>query len=211
MQECIQRLDDFESACGQIKESRITEITVMEAIGTAETSHLTLVESPFKPLFALFDRQETLKKTVEYMTLDSQVRYQQAVYHLYHGNNIRLSGKQLSISLFSRHLVVLEIIIVTNAGKETGEKMEGEWKYKLLFPLIPLDEVFLIDSQDTAKSNNHHARNTIKLKLSKLGKLVMFQCAGVEEKQEFSCNFLQIQREACPTLPKCMIIFTEHL
>lgn len=159
LQECKFQLSSFEESCGKIMEARVDLIALFNAVSKADHSHLKTKESlmkVFSPLNLSMDRQESLARTVQQMQNNAKVRYNQAIFIVKvepakkgKPTTFKVTKHQVSLSLFSRHLALLQIVF---PKKKWFQKAKTDvWSYRMMFPLVPLDKVSIHSVPETEK------------------------------------------------------------
>lgn len=179
-------INHFEMEFKELLSTKHQEINFLGAIMDCENvvgNHDKIVSILHIP----FDRQEDLETTIQQMKLNYSIRYQQAVRHAdYYQKNDSIKihrKKQYCLTIFTRHFVLLEIIITS----------DGSWKYrlnsKMEHSIRPLDKVTLEDYKKDG--------NIIMIKfIHPVHSIMLVECIGPREKKELLTQFKVIQKEA---------------
>lgn len=202
LQQCKFLLGSFETACGRIFESRVEMISLFNAFCSADHSKVSSSDKKvFAPLDVGIDRRENLKETFKQMQNNAKVRYNQAIYIVDYatakpGKALKwtVSKKEISISLFSRHMALFEIVFPR--GKFFRRQKKDVWTYKMMCPLIPLDKVTLHSIPDTEKE-----KDMVEIRLAEPiddRKILCVKCEDAKHKKDLLQQFRLISMEACP-------------
>lgn len=192
-------IDHFEKSCGLILSARVELISIFNALSLAQENTKSVKkakEKAYAPLEIIMDRRQTLDETVKQMQSNSKVRYNQALFKVVYkpkrlGKSTKLvvTKQQVSLSIFSRHLALLEIIF----PKKTifGRTKQDSWSYRLMRPLISLDLVEICLVPETEKTVNF-----VELRID--GEIFIFQCEDQKHRKDLYQQFRLIKQEACP-------------
>lgn len=203
LQECKFLIVAFEDACGKLCDARFDQYSLLNAVSKTDTS-LVKDRSPFAPLYTMMDRRETIQRTIQQMQLNAKVRYNQTIFWVDckeskpgKPNRVAVSSTQVSLSLFSRHLALLEIVF-PKKGLFRSQKTDV-WSYRLLQPLIPLDQVTMHSVPESAKSQFFVEVRITDAAGSK--QMSYYKCEDAKQKRDLIQQFRLIQLEACPNSP----------
>lgn len=202
LHQCKFLLDSFEVACGKIFESRVDMINLFNAFCKADHSKVSSSDKKvFAPLDIGIDRRDNLKETFKQMQNNAKVRYNQAIFMVDYapakpGKPLKwtISKKQVSISLFSRHMALLEIVFPR--GRFFRKQKKDVWTYRMMCPLIPLDKVTLHALPDTEKE-----KDLVEIRLETPiddRKILCVKCEDAKHKKDLLQQFRLISMEACP-------------
>lgn len=204
LHQCKFLLDAFEVACGKMFESRVDMISLFNAFCKADHSKVSSSDKKvFAPLDIGIDRKDSLKETFRQMQNNSRVRYNQAIYIVDYvpakpGKPLKwsVSKKQVSVSLFSRHLALFEIVFPR--GRFFRKQKKDVWTYRMMCPLIPLDKVTIHSVPDTEKG-----KDLVEIRLEHPiddRKILCFKCEDAKHKKDLLQQFRLISMEACPAV-----------
>lgn len=200
LDECKQLLDSYELSCGKILESRVELIGLFNAFSKTDGSKLPGdTKKVFAPLDVRIDRRESLKATIRQMQLNSKVRYNLAVFWVEYtcskpgkACKTQVTDRQFSISIFSRHMALLEIVFPP--WKLFKKRDPNEWTYRLMYPLIPLDRVSFHDPPSL-----YDLSSIIEVRLKDYEPGIMyFKCEDDKHRKDLMQQFRLIHMEACP-------------
>lgn len=219
LQQCKFLLDSFEMACGKLVEARVELVGLFYALSKADSSLLGLSngrlggsKQVFRPLDVPMDRRADMRDTIRQMQLNSRVRYNQAVKVVDYKpatakktEKFKVTGKEVSVSLFSRYIGLLEIILPPKKLFRKP-KNDSDWEYRLLQPLLPFDQVMIepVEEEDETKVKPGDRRPPflVKFYLQTPPKLLfVFQCEDAKHKKDLVQQFRLILKEACPKEP----------